>query len=329
MFGFGCVATLTEVGSISARAIVDWKCKPRRPVLRRVQGFQKDRRNDLMALWTSARIFVRAARQFGMNGGSQMGAALAYYALFSTAPLFLLAVMLSGPIFGEQAAREKIRKHVSEAVGPETAREVNQLIETAARPAGGGLAAALGGAALLLGALSVFLHLRRCLCVIWRLDLTERRGSIATLINYLLAIAMVICVGILLFLSLAASTALPLLVGFMDKDSPVGARFWHSLDALASFSLLTVFFGFVFRVLSERRIVWRHVLYGSVITALLFTVGKTLISLYLAYTGTASAYGAAGSWVVFLVWMYYSAQITFFGAELVQARRTRAEWLGN
>jgi membrane protein len=280
-----------------------------------------------MALWTSARIFFRAARQFAADGGSQMGAALAYYALFSTAPLFILAVMLSGPIFGEQAARDRVRKLLTEIAGPETAREVNTLIETAHRPAGGNLAAALGGAALLLGALSVFLHVRNCLCVIWRLDLPERKGAVATLLNYLLAVAMVVCVGIVLFLSLAASTALPLLVDFLGREFPLGERFWHWLDAGVSFALLTLFFALVCRVMSERRILWRHVLYGSVITALLFTAGKILIGLYLAYTGTASAYGAAGSLVVFLIWVYYSAQITFFGAELVQARRTRAEWL--
>ena len=104
-------------------------------------------------------------------------------------------------------------------------------------------------------------------------------------------------------------------------------RFWHVLDAGFSFVLLTLFYGLVFRVMSGGRILWPHVLYGSVISALLFTVGKTLIGLYLAYTSTASAYGAAGSLVVFLVWVYYSAQIVFFGAELVQARRTRADWL--
>jgi len=280
-----------------------------------------------MALSTSVRILFRSARQFGADGASQMGAALAYYALFSTAPLLVLAVMLSGPIFGEQAARDRVRQHLTEVVGPETAREVNSLMETAARPSGGTLAAALGGAVLLLGALSVFLHVRRCLCIIWRLDSPGRRGVIETLLNYLLAIVMVLCVGILLLLSLAASTALPLLVDFLGKDFPVGARFWHWLDAGVSFALLTLFFALVFRVMSERRILWRHVLYGSVISALLFTAGKTLISLYLYYTSTASAYGAAGSWVVFLVWVYYSAQIIFFGAELVQARRTRADWL--
>jgi membrane protein len=282
-----------------------------------------------MALSTSVRILLRSTRQFGADGASQMGAALAYYALFSTAPLLVLAVMLSSLIFGEQAARDRVRKHMTELVGSETAREVSTLMETAARPVGGRLAAALGGAALLLGALSVFLHFRRCLCVIWRLDSPGRKGAIETLFNYLLAVIMVLVVGILLFLSLAASTALPLLVDFLGKDFPVGARYWQWLDAGVSFALLTLFFALVFRVMSARRIPWGHVLYGSVISAVLFTAGKTLIGLYLAYTSTASAYGAAGSLVVFLVWVYYSAQITFLGAELVQARRTRADWLSN
>ena len=280
-----------------------------------------------MALATSVRIIARAARQFGADGASQMGAALAYYALFSTAPLLVLAVMISGLIFGEQAARDRVRKHLAEIVGPETAREVNNLMETAARPVGGTLAATLGGAALLLGSLSVFLHFRHCLCTIWHLKPSTGGGALQTLLNYLLAIVMVLCVGMLLLLSLAASTALPLLVDFLGKDFPVGTRFWHGLDAAISFALLTFFFALVFHVMSGYQILLPHVLYGAVLSALLFTAGKTVISLYLAYTSTASAYGAAGSLVVFMVWVYYSAQITFFGAELVQARRTRNEWL--
>src|SRR5262245_54880355 len=110
-----------------------------------------------MVLWTHFRILLRAVRQFGAFGGARMGASLAYYARFSSAPLFMLAVMLSGPIFGEQAARERVRKYLTEIVGPETAREVNALMEKSATPAGGGLAAVLGGAALLMGALGVFL----------------------------------------------------------------------------------------------------------------------------------------------------------------------------
>jgi membrane protein len=280
-----------------------------------------------MALSTTVRIIFRAVRQFGADGASQMGAALAYYALFSTAPLLVLAVMVSGQVFGEQAARDRVRKQLTEYVGPETAREVNNWMETARKPAGGGLAATLSGATLLLGALTVFLHVRRCLCVIWRLDSPGRTGALRMMFDYLLASVMVLCVGVLLLLSLAASITLPLLGDSLGPDFPVGPRFWRWLDAGVSFALLTLFFALIFHVMSGRRILLPHVLYGAVISALLFTAGKTLIGLYLAYTSTASAYGAAGSLVVFLVWVYFSAQITFLGAELVQARRTRAEWL--
>ena len=195
-----------------------------------------------MALPAGLRILFGAVRQFQADGASQMGAALAYYALFSTAPLLVVAVMLSGVVFGEQAAREQVRKHLSQVVGPETAREVNHLMETAVKPAGGWLAAALSGGTLLIGALGVFLHFRQCLRVIWRLESPGRKGAIETLISYLLAIVMVMCVGILLLLSLAASTALPLLANFLGKDFPVGPRFLHWLDAGVSFALLALFF---------------------------------------------------------------------------------------
>ena len=152
---------------------------------------------------------------------------------------------------------------------------------------------------------------------------------VATLLNYVLAILMVLSIGALLSLSLVMSAAIPAMVDFVGEDSPVGARFFRWLDAGVSFGLLTLFFALVFRIMSGRRIGWPHVVYGSLISALLFTAGKTLVGLYLAYTSTASAYGAAGSLVVFLIWVYYSSQITFFGAELIQARRSRADWISS
>ena len=238
--------------------------------------------------------------------------------------------MLSGLVFGEQAAHDQVKKHLTEVVGPETAREVNSLIERSVRPRGFSLAAALGGAALVVGALGVFLHIRRCLSVIWRLESPERKGVIESLMGYLLAVVMVLGVGMLLLLSLAASAALPWLVDFLGNDFPVGARFWHWLDAGLSFALLALFFALVFRVMSGRRILLRHVVYGAVISALLLTVGKTLIGLYLGYTGTASAYGGCRlARRVPGLGLLLQAQIIFFGAELVQARRTRADWLPN
>lgn len=276
---------------------------------------------------TSFRVIVRAARQFDADGAAQMGAALSYYALFSTAPLLVLAVMVAGLVFGEAAAMEQVRDHLTEMIGPEGAREVASWMTRVMQPSGGTLAGLLGGGALILGALGAFLHLRRCLHVIWRLEPPTKSGLLATLLGYLLAVVMVLSVGVLLLISLAASTALPLVDRYLEHTLPGGAALWQWLEAGFSFAFLTLSFAVLFHVLSGRRISWGYLWYGSIITALLFTAGKIAVGYYLAYTGTASAYGAAGSLVVFLVWVYYSSQITFFGAELVQARRTRDQWL--
>jgi membrane protein len=282
---------------------------------------------ELMTIPTPFRILFRAAQQFQEDGAAQMGASLAYYALFSIAPLLVLAVMLAGILFDEQEARERVRQHLTDVIGPEAAREITSVRMAATPLPSGRLATVLGLAALIVGAHSVFLQLRRCLAIIWRLDPPERRGVLATLLNHVLAILMVLGVGILLLLSLAASTALPVVEHFVDEQLPGGTAVWQWSEAAVSLILLTLFFALTFRVLSRRLIPWGYICYGSFISALLFTAGKMLISLYLAYTSTASASGAAGSLVVFLIWVYYSAQITFFGAELIQARRTRAQWL--
>jgi membrane protein len=252
---------------------------------------------------------------------------LAYYALFSTAPLLIFAVMLASLAFGEEAARDRVQAHLTEVVGPASAREVMALMEKEMPVAKGEWIAVFGTVALALGALGAFLHLRRCLRLIWRLEPPGGSGFLGTLLSYVLAIIMVLCVGLLLLVSLAASTAMPMLAEFLGDDLPGGAAFWRWFEAGVSFVLLSLFFALVFRIMSGRRIAWGYAAYGSVLTALLFTAGKVLIGLYLAYTSTASAYGAAASLVVFLVWVYYSAQIFFFGAELVQARRTRTQWV--
>src|SRR5947209_3065375 len=121
----------------------------------------------------------------------------------------------------------------------------------------------------------------------------------------------------------------PVLRKFMDEQFPDIGFPWEMLEFGISVVYLTLLFAAIFRILSGQRIPWRYVIYGSVITSLLFSVGKIALGMYLVYTGTASMYGAAGSLVVFLVWVYYSSQILFFGAELVQARRTRHEWMGD
>ncbi len=280
-----------------------------------------------MPIPTSLRVIYRAATQFSANGGSQMGAALAYYALFSTAPLLILAVMLAGFFFGEEAAYAQVSARLNELFGPASAQEITSWMKEAGRPAGGGLTAAVGIALLMLGSLGAFLHVRRCLCIIWHLEPETSNSVLLTLLNYFLAMLAALCVGLLLLLSLAASTAVAVIVTRMDKVLPGGGTLWHWLALGFSFVMLTLFFAVVYHILSSRKVSWTYIWYGSTISAFLFTVGKTLISLYLAHTSMLSIYGAAGSLVVFLVWVYYSSQIAFFGAELIQARRTRKEWM--
>jgi membrane protein len=279
-----------------------------------------------MTIMTSARIIIRAARQFSADGCSQMGAALAYYALFSTAPLLLMAVMVAGIVYGKEAAQAQLHTHLTQILDTQSADLVATWMKDAARPAGITRAAILGTGMLLVAALGLFLHLRHCLCVIWRL---EPLGSSIrmTVLDYLLAILAVMCVGLLLLVSLAVSTGVNELIRYMGEALPGGGALWHWLEIGVSFLLLILCFGMVYRVMSGRQLRWRYIWYGSVITGFLFAIGKSLIGMYLAYTSTSSVYGAAGSLVVFLLWVYYSSQIAFFGAELIQARRTRKEWL--
>jgi membrane protein len=280
-----------------------------------------------MRLPTSLRILIRAGSQFGANNDAQMGAALAYYAVFSTAPLLVLAVLAADLVYRREAATARLTELLTRGLGAEGARAVTSWMEHTAHPAQGTLAAVLGIGFLVLGTLGGFLHVRRCLCVIWRLEPLGGTGFLGTVLNYALAGLAVPVVGVLLLVSLAASTAVGVAISLMGQGLPGGAAVWHWIDAGVSFLLLAVFFAVVSRVLSAWQIPWRYLWYGSFISAFLFTIGKTLIGMYLAYTSTVSVYGAAGSLVVFLVWVYYSAQILFFGAELIQARRTREEWL--
>lgn len=271
------------------------------------------------------RIMIRAARQWSANGDSRLGAALAYYALFSIAPLLVIAVTIAGAVFGEDAARGQVEIHLSGAIGKEAAAFIQKMVEAAAQPRSGQVAPWVSLAVLILSALGMFLHLRGALCTIWKLEPPRGNSMLGILLDYALALAMIIFCGILLLASLAAN----LFVRIFEKslDAWIPDLPWDWLELGLSFVYLTILFAAVYRILSGARISLSYVLYGSFITAILFTLGKTILGWYFVYSSPASIYGAAGTLVVFLMWMYYSAQIMFFGAELIEARRTRHEWL--
>jgi len=277
--------------------------------------------------WTGARVLYRAAMQWNDDGASQMGAALAYYALFSIAPLLLIALSMTGLFYGPELARGRIGKHLTELMGEESSRGVEALLGQFPQPGQGGWASIFGFGVLFVGALGMFLHLRTAFSAIWRLTPPGGNTWLGLLFNYLLAAVMVLVVGLLLLLSLASNTALVVVTEVLKEELPGYGIPWQPVEFATSVFYLSLLFALVFRIMSGRRIYWRHVWFGSIVSAVLFTFGKTMLGYYLAYTSTTSAYGAAGSLVAFLLWVYYSAQITFFGAELIQAWRTRREWL--
>jgi membrane protein len=279
-------------------------------------------------LFTTARILIRAASQWGANADAARGAALAYYALFSIAPLLVIAIWIAGMVFGEEAARGHVEQYLAEYIDRDSAKAIQGLVEHAWQSHASGLASALSLVALVFGALGSFLHLRASLAIIWKFEPPHGNTYLGMLLDYGLALVMVLFTGFLLLLSLVASVVVRFVRAYMEEHFPLdGWVRWDLLELATSFLFLALLFTAIYRILSGRRISWTYSLYGAITASILFTVGKTLLSVYLVYTGTASAYGAAGSIVVFLIWVYYSSQILFFCAEMIQARRTRGEWL--
>lgn len=276
---------------------------------------------------TSYHIIYRACEKWSENGGTRQGAALSYYTLFSIAPLLLIAVHVTGAVFGENAARGEVRKQLNTIMGPEIAQEVEGMIKTAGEPQDTMWTPTVSVLFLIVAALGAFLHVRSALCTIWKLAPPAGNGWLGMLWDYALSLIMVCITATMLLVSLACGLVIPYLQKTMQEHRLDDESYWPSVEIGSSFFFLTLLFAASYRILSGGRIGWGYVTYGSIIASVLFGVGKTLLSYYIVYSGTATMYGAAGSLVVFLVWVYYSSQILFFGAELIQARRTRYEWL--
>jgi membrane protein len=240
----------------------------------------------------------------------------------------IIAIAIAGLIFGEEAARGEVSEQLEFYVGPASAQAIQGLVEQAAQPGAGTWAAVICIGTLLFGALAMFVQLKTALDRIWKLEAGQPRGVWGLLWTYLFALVMVLSMGFLLLASLSASAVMAVVVDLAKSAHfsvtlPGGIGLWQSLEVLLSLALLTLAFAVTFRFMSEQRIAWRDIWGGALLTALLFTIGKTLLGLYLGWSRTASAYGAAGSLVAFLIWVYYSAQILFFGAEWIGVRRQR------
>ncbi len=247
---------------------------------------------------------------------SSMGAALAYYTMFSIAPVLLIAIAIAGYVFGAEAARGEIIEQLSGLMGDEGARAAEALVASMRAPATSLSAALLGGAVLVIGATSVFNELQDALDRIWRAPLRERSSGLFSLVRArVLSFGMILGIAFLLMVSLVVSAALSALTKWWSPVFEGWVVLMQVLNFAASFGLITVLFALIYKLMPHARVAWHDVWIGAAFTSLLFTIGKSLIGLYLGRSGIASGFGAAGSLVVMLVWVYYSAQIFLLGAE--------------
>jgi membrane protein len=247
----------------------------------------------------------------------RLGAALAYYTVFSLAPLLVIAVGIAGVFFGEEAARGQIVDQIRGLVGDQGAQAVETMVENAGRQRTSGVvAAAIGVAMLLFGASGVFGELQDSLNTIWGVRPRPGRGLLGMIKDRFASFTMVIGIAFLLLVSLILSAALAALGTMLGGGAEETAM--QVIDALVAFGIITVLFAAMYKYVPDVQIQWRDVWIGAAVTSLLFTVGKFAIGLYLGKGAVASTYGAAGSLVILLVWVYYAAQILFFGAEFTK-----------
>ena len=252
------------------------------------------------------------------DNAPRLGAALAYYTVFSLAPLLVIAIAVAGLAFGHEAAQGRIVAEIQGLVGKAGAEAVQGMLESARKPSSSVWAAILGTITLILGAGGAFTELRGALNVVWEAPPKPSGGIWGAIRDRLLSFAMVLVLGFLLLVSLAMSAGLAAIHGFSVGLWPGAKVLLEIVNAVFSFAVVTVLFAAIFKLLPDTKIAWRDVWAGAATTAGLFTVGKTLIGLYLGKSSIASAYGAAASLAIILAWVYYAAQILFFGAELTQ-----------
>jgi membrane protein len=261
-------------------------------------------------------LFKAAAVNWMNDHAQSMGAALAFYTIFSIAPLLLIVISIAGFFFGEDAARGEIHGQLQDMLGTPGALAVRDLLESASRKAASVPAAVFGILVLFVGATSVFAELQDALDRIWRAPLRPRHAGLWRLVRArLLSFGMVLGIGFLLIVSLAFSAGLEALSKWWDPQSQSWNTFTGATGRALSFALMTAVFALIYKTMPRARIAWRDVWVGAAVTSMLFVAGKLLIGLYIGRSGITSFFGAAASLIVVLLWVYYSAQIFLFGAE--------------
>jgi membrane protein len=263
-------------------------------------------------------VLIESLKSWIDHRSDSKGAALAFYTLFSLTPILVLAIAVAGYFFGAEAAQGEIVAQVQGLVGPNGAQAIQALLAAARDPASGRVATVVASVLLLLGATSVFVELKGSLDELWGLDKPHRSAFSVLLRTRLLSFGLVLVLAFLLLVSLVVSAALAMLGHYADGVWGSSAVVLATTSSLISFGVIACLFAVIYKTLPDAPLSWRDVWIGAAFTAGLFSLGKYVIGLYLGNSGVASSFGAAGSLIALLLWVYYSALIFFLGAEFTR-----------
>ena len=270
----------------------------------------------LKILW---QILKQTFHDFMDDKVLKLSAALSYYTIFSIAPMLIVIITLCDVFLGKEAIEGSIYGQIKNMVGSEAAIQIQQMIKNAALSGDSGWATIVGVVTLVIGATSVFGEIQDSINFIWQLKAKPKNGLLKMLLNRLLSFSIVVSLGFILMVSLALNGIIALFSNQLSVLFPqVTMVLVYIINLVLTFVVISVLFAIIFKVLPDAKVQWRHVIIGAVTTAILFMIGKFAIGLYLGSSKVGTAYGAAGSIVIILLWVYYSAIILYFGAEFTQ-----------
>jgi membrane protein len=279
---------------------------------------------------TLSAIFTHASNAWLSDNAPRLGAALAFYTLFSLVPVLIVVVSMAGVVLGQRVAHADLAHQSQALIGTQGAAAIRSILQSGTnRPAIGWFPTTVGILTILLGVSGAFNELQDALNLIWKVDTSNRSFWTFALFQRLWSFLLVAATGLLVLFFLLVTAGIALAEKSFDRVLPSTILHWEIISFLVSLSMITILFALVFKFIPDTKVEWRDVLPAAAFTALLFTIGKVFIGLYLGHSALASVYGAAASLVIFLIWVYYSAQILLFGAEVAHAyatiRRSRKE----
>jgi len=269
-------------------------------------------------------VFKQAASEWVDDKATTLGAALAYYTVFSLAPLLIISIGIASMVLGAEAAQGKILDQLRSLVGEQGGEALQEMVQNASsKPQTGIMATLVGLVTLLFGASTVFGQLQTSLNAVWGVEPKPGRGIMGMIKDRVLSFGFILVVGFLLLVSLILTAAVAVVGDWMGGMLPGGEALAHVLNFVLSTAVITMLFAMMFKYLPDAQVAWRDVWIGAFLTAMLFAIGKFALGFYLGKSGVGSSFGAAGSLIVLLLWVYYSSQILFFGAEFTQVYANR------